>query len=219
MSTQTAAQEWDAIAALVEENAEELGAMTTHSELYAWAKEQELATKSKFPKFKTEIRKQLDLDYDELRAEAKKRYEEELEAKAEALNAESKDGPRVVLNAAGDAEVNSFAVCKGEKVLWYGTFHPDDKHYDGEQTTADVEAMKKAVWLATKIKEAAKVETLMLELHVCNHEVPKPTGACVKAGLGLEFHLNDQGVPAVDWCRENGFLGWREVALPPLVDM
>lgn len=218
MPQATTAQEWDEIAALVTEHSDTLSALEAHGDLYRWAKDNDLATKRKFPKFKTELRKQLSIDYDEMRETAKARYEEEIQEKAEALNAAATDGPRLVLNSAGDAEVHSYAVCQGEKVLWYGEFFPDEKGYErGDQASADTAAMQKAVWLAAKAKEAAEVDTLMLELHVINHEVPVPVAACVKAGLGLDFHL-DENAPAIEWCRENGFQSWREVVLPDLIE-
>ena len=217
MTQVSTAQEWDEIAALVAEHSDDLTALESHGDLYRWAKDNDLATKRKFPKFKTELRKQLSIDYDELRETAKANYEQEIKEKAEQLNETSANGPRVVLNAAGDAEVNSYAVCTGEKVLWYGEFFADEKGYEpGDQASADTAAMQKAVWLAAKAKEAAQVDTLMLELHVLNHEVPAPVAACVKGGLGLEFHI-DEDAPALEWCRENGFQSWREVVLQDLI--
>ena len=217
MTKPNGAQEWDEIAAIVAENAEDLKELTSHGDLFRWAKDNDLATKTKFPKFKSELRKQIGHDYDELRAIAKESYEQDIQQKAQELNEKAEQGPRLVLNTAGDAEVGTYAVCAGESVLWYGDFFEDDKDYEeGDQTSADVSAMKKAVWLATKIKEAAEAETLMLELHVVNHEVPVPTSACVKAGLGLDFQIID-GVPANEWCRENGYKSWRQVSLPELV--
>lgn len=57
----------------------------------------------------------------------------------------------------------------------------------------------------------------MLELHVLNHEVPAPTSACVKAGLGLNYRIDDEAEHALEWARENGFQSWREVVLSDII--
>ena len=212
------ADEWDHVAGLVSQHDAELKECATPREFFQWAQDHKLATKTKFPKFKTELRKQLGVDYDELREKTRAEANERAQREVAELTEKAEDGPRIILTAAGDAEVNSYAVCYGGKVAWYGEFFPDDKGYSqGDQTSADTEAMKKAVWLAAKAKEELGLDTLMLELHILNHEVPTPTRACAKAGLGLDFHIDDTAEIALEWARENGFQSWREVALKDLL--
>lgn len=213
MST-TTAQDWDTAAAVVRDHADDLSAMTTHSELYTFAKENDLATKLLFPKFKTELRKQLRIDYEQLR-------EQTLTARVKELEAQGKQAPTVELFAAGDIEVNSFAVCRAnEEDPWYGTFHENDQVQT--QDEADLSAARKAIYLAGKARENAGLEVLHLQLQVTNHAVT--TKALMRDMLknqvwvSVEIIDDPNGSPALELCRAPGFRGWREVSLNDLME-
>ena len=75
---------WDTARDAVRAGADELRSMSTHTELFQWAKDHHLDTKSLFPKYKTELRKQLHIDYDALRAATMAARAEELTAAAAA---------------------------------------------------------------------------------------------------------------------------------------
>jgi|CXWK01.1.fsa_nt_gi hypothetical protein len=212
--TSTTAQDWDIAAAAVRDNATALSAMSTHSDLYTFAKEHELATKLLFPKFKTELRKQLRIDYEQLREDTLTARLKELEDKAE-------QAPTIELYCAGDAEVDSYAVCReGEEDPWYGTFHANDNVADQDQ--ADQSAAGKAVYLAGKAREVGEHEMVHLQLSVTNHIVTRKSlmrdMLKHKVWVSIEVIDDPNGNPALELCRAPGFRGWREVSLNDLIE-
>lgn len=209
----SASAQWDEVGKAVKEGAEELRLLTTHSDLYAWAKEHKFATASMFPKFKTELNKRLDIDYDELRSIAQRERLAQIEADAA-------DGPLVELWAAGDDEVSSYAVCgPGGLVAWYGEFYEEDKiRKEGDQNSADLSAAGKAVFLAGKVRGELEVPALTVRIHVLNHHVRADDlmRAALGAGVVVEIDVDDD-TTALDWCREPGSKSWRETKLERLV--
>ncbi|QHE73038.1 hypothetical protein [Rhodococcus sp. WAY2] len=212
-SSSSSAQQWDEVGKAVKAGADELRALTTHSQLYEWAKEHKFATASMFPKFKTELNKRLDIDYDELRSIAQRERLAQIEAAAV-------DGPLVELWAAGDDEVSSFAVCGSEGfVAWYGEFFAGDKiRKEGDQNSADLSAAGKAVFLAGKVREELEVDALTVRIHVLNHHVRSEDlmRASLGAGVVVEIDVDDD-TTALDWCREPGSKSWRETKLERLL--
>lgn len=205
--------QWDEVGKAVKEGAEELRLLTTHSDLYAWAKEHKFATASMFPKFKTELNKRLDIDYDELRSIAQRERLTQIEADAA-------DGPLVELWATGDDEVSSYAVCGPDGlVAWYGEFYEEDKiRKEGDQNSADLSAAGKAVFLAGKVRGELEVPALTVRIHVLNHHVRADDlmRAALGAGVVVEIDVDDD-TTALDWCREPGSKSWRETKLERLV--
>ncbi|MFF2088598.1 hypothetical protein ACFVVM_32845 [Nocardia sp. NPDC058176] len=205
----TEAEEWEFVKGKVRDNAAELKAMTRPKELLDWAKSNGLDTGWLFKKFKAELRKQLYLDYDELRATALEKAKQEIAEHAAA-------GPLITLWSAGDAEVDSYAICaENGDVAWYNTFYDDDKVDD--QTSADIAAAQKAIWLAGKVREEVGADAARLALTVSNHEVqaadPKLATAAVKAHLVVEIEISDDVNPALEWCQTPGFQRWQEFRL------
>eukprot|EP01133_Synstelium_polycarpum_P028380 gene28380-34430_t len=149
--TASAATEWEQAAAAVRAAADELRTSDS-SAMRAWAKSNNLLSRSMWPKVKRELVKQLDLDYDVLRdAEATKRKNEIAEAAATA--------PFAVLGPVDDA-------------AWYGTFHKNDTVFkEGNQRSADDSAAGKAIFLAGKAREDANVPAVRLLLHISNPEI------------------------------------------------
>ena len=130
------------------------------------------------------------------------------------------DAPQVTLYAAGDSEVNSFAICSehGEDP-WYGEFHPNDKVTD--QDGADICSARKAIYLAGQAREQENLDLIGLHLVVSNHRV---TAEAVqrdslrhKVFVTIDVVDGDEDNPALEVCRLPGFRSWREVSLTDLV--
>ena len=211
--TSNDAADWDTAQAAVRNNREVLGSMTSHTELFIWATENGIDNASLFTKFKTELRKQLHIDYDELRQKA-------FDARTAELAEQAADAPQVTLYAAGDSEVDSFAVCNEDgEDPWYGTFHDNDRVTD--QDGADLAAARKAIYLAGKARDQEDLEVIRLRLVVSNHRV---TAEAVqrdslrhKVFVTIEVVDIGEDNPALEVCRLPGFRTWREVSLTDLV--
>ena len=207
--------EWDIASAAVSEHAEQLQQMTTHSEIYTWAKANDLTTRTLFPKVKAQLRKQLSIDYDQLRQTTNGH-------RAEQLAADAADAPEIVLWAAGDDETGTFALTDTEGgALWYSTFHSQDKLYNpGDQASASTSAAEKAVYLAGQARREADLEVVRLTVRVSDHRVD--ADAITRAGLQARavviIDVTDEDNPAADWCRAPGFRNWREIDLSALLN-
>lgn len=212
--TKSDTKDWETAQKVVRDNATALRSMTTHTELYTWAKGNTLATKRLFPKFKTELRKQLHIDYDALREQAiADRYAQ--------LTAVAGDAPTIELCCAGDGEVSTFAICNSEGGdPWYGDFYEEDPIYrEGEQLTADVSAAGKAIYLAGQAREFADLEAVKLVLTTSNHAVDIDVlrRDSVRHRVLVELAVSDEN-PALPMCRDlPGYRGWREVSLTDLL--
>ncbi|WP_331765149.1 hypothetical protein [Nocardia sp. NBC_01388] len=213
----TTSATWDTITEAITADAEKLKAMTTHGELYGWAKDHGL-TGTQFAAVKRELRK-IGVDYDAIR-------EEVTRARLSELNADAAEGvPVIRLSAAGADAVNSYAVCDGEgTVLWYGTFFERDRHYHkGNQVSADFSAAAKAIFLASKARQLAKVELARLHLTLTNPHVD--TAALIREAtawrLLLDIEINDDPAnppAAVAWCENAGFQDWKDADLAALIE-
>lgn len=205
------AADWDTARTAVRDNATALREMTSHADLFRWAKEHGIDTGSLFRKFKTELRKQLHIDYDALRQRA-------VDARLAEMAAAAPSAPQVRRFTAGDIEVEAFAVCAEDgEDPWYGDFHDNDSVTD--QTSADVAAARKAIYLAGKAREQEDLDLIALRLVVSNHHVT--TEALQRDMLRHHVHVTlevvDGGNPALDVCRQPGFRGWREVSLTDML--
>lgn len=207
------AADWDTARDAVRDNSTALTAMTSHTELFTWAKDNGIDNGSLFAKFKTELRKQLHIDYDELRQKA---FDERLEEMAQ----QAANAPQVTLYAAGDSEVDSFAVCSehGEDP-WYGEFHDNDKVSD--QDSADISAARKAIYLAGQAREQNNLELIGLHLvvsnHRINHLVLQRDSLRHKVFVTIDVVDTGEENPALEVCRLPGFRSWREVSLTDLL--
>ncbi|WP_280386615.1 hypothetical protein [Nocardia wallacei] len=207
--------EWDIATAAVADHADQLRQMATHGEIYAWAKEHDLTTRTLFPKVKAQLRKQLGIDYNSLR-------EATNEQRAEQLAAAAADAPEIVLWAAGDDEAGTFAICNDEgEVLWYSTFHPNDRLYkSGDQSSASTSAAEKAVYLAGQARrESGDIDGVRLTLRVSDHRLDTAivTAAGVFARVLVAVDVTSEDNPALEWCRAPGFKHWREARLSALI--
>ncbi|MBR7194653.1 hypothetical protein [Gordonia sp. SCSIO 19800] len=212
-NTANDAADWDTARDAVRDSSETLKTMSSHSELFTWAEGNGLNTPSLFTKFKAELRKQLHIDYNELRQKA-------FDTRTEEMAQQAADAPQVTLYAAGDSEVDSFAICSehGEDP-WYGEFHPNDKVSD--QDSADLSAARKAIYLAGQAREQENLELIGLRLVVSNHRVTDQTlqrdSLRHKVFVTIDVVDNGEDNPALEVCRLPGFRSWREVSLTDLL--
>lgn len=207
------AADWDTARDAVRAHSEAFKAMTSHVELFKWAENNGLNTPSLFTKFKAELRKQLHIDYNDLRQKA-------FDARLEEMAMQAAAAPQVTLFAAGDSEVDSFAICSehGEDP-WYGEFHANDKVTD--QDSADICAARKAIYLAGQAREQENLELVGLRLVVSNHRVTDQTVQrdSLRHRVFVSIEVVDGGEenPALEVCRLPGFRSWREVSLTDLL--
>ena len=205
-------RDWDRAETAVDGHADELRAMTTHTELYAWATDNKLATKTLWPKVKHVMKTRLGIDYNAMREAA-------LTAQAADVAAAAADAPVVELWTAGDAEVSTFAVCDetGEQA-WYGEFGEHDRMFTGDDLSAEHAAADKAVFLAGKVREDAGLDTIQLVIHACHPDVDAAAlaGTAGRHRVAVTVDVDDQN-PAVALCRAPGSRAWREVDLAVLL--
>jgi hypothetical protein len=212
--TNGTAQAWEQAKKTVADNSEALSTLDSHAAIYAWAKENGMATKILFPKFKTELIKQLSIDYDALREQAYTQRRDQIAAAAA-------DGPLIELFTAAEDEVRSYAICGPDgAIVTYGEFHENDRTYHhGDQDSADRSVAEFALFIAGQAREEANATAARLRLHVLNHEVAADDPVLVRAALRGHIDLTidiDQDSPALEWCRENGYKTWRETRLTTL---
>lgn len=77
----------------------------------------------------------------------------------------------VTLFVDAKARCQRFGICdQAGEVLWYGIFFEDDQSFNygdrNEQSACECAAARKAIWLASKIKEAAGAVAIRLNLKV-----------------------------------------------------
>lgn len=209
----THTSEWDTAEQAVTDGAATLRDAHTHRDIRAWATDAGVATKALWPKVKTELRKQLDIDYDQLRADT-------TAAESEQLAQEAELAPLIELCCAGDSEVGTYAVCAAadDHESWYGDFHAKDLIYrSGDDLSAERSAADKAIFLAGKAREKAGLQTVRLVLHTSHHELTAEHVASPAARhrVAVTLELSDQN-PAIALCRAPGYRTWREIRLDAL---
>lgn len=207
-------QDWDTAEQAVTDGADQLRTATTHRDIRAWAQDAGVATKRLWPKVKTELRKQLDIDYDQLR-------EDTVTAEAAEVDAAAADAPVIELFCAGDDEVATYAVCAvhDDHESWYGQFHEKDIVYrPGDELSAERSAADKAIYLAGKAREKAGLDTVRLILHTSHHElsIDQLAATASRHRVSLTIEVTDQN-PAIALCRAPGYRTWREITLSSLI--
>jgi hypothetical protein len=140
----------------VTENLETLKSMD-HGGLFRFAKEHGFDSRAGFSAFKKALAKS-GIDYDAMR-------QEKTLAKIAAMAHQATRS--VTLYCDAKARTDRFAICdKTGAPVWFGKFFDNDGEYDGEQSSGEMAAALKAVWLASKIAEAAGESTVRLKLMV-----------------------------------------------------
>lgn len=134
---------------------DQLIGLTNHSDLRNWAINNGMDNRSAFPRFKLAL-KEIGIDYNQMRSGRSQKESEELN---QAIHFS------VELYVDAKASYGKFGITdKDGDVLWYGKFFDNDEA--GEQSAAELSAAKKAVWLASKIKEAINENAIELILYV-----------------------------------------------------
>jgi hypothetical protein len=144
--------------------------------------------------------------------------------------------PALTMFSDAKARKDRFAICDAVgKPLWFGKFFDNDKDYNGEQSSGEMAAAKKAVWLTSKIKEAVGADTIRLTLKVdaewltyANGVALGDEGAGGKARalgfaarrLGVDLwveHIRGVDNPADAYTVGTGFKSWKKNDLKALV--
>lgn len=186
--------------------------------LRGWALVNGMDSQAGFANFKKALLSELGVDYDAVRGEAKT-------AKAAATAATADF--QTTLYSDAKASKDRYAVCgpNGEP-LWYGRFFDNDKTYDGEQSSGELAAALKAVWLARRIAEAAGATVIKLNLRVdaewltwANEaaagdkarggKARQLAAAAAKYGVILHVeHISGAKNPADKWTVADGHMRW-----------
>jgi hypothetical protein len=164
------------------------------------------------------------IDYNSLRDARREERQEEREASVT-------HGVTFYSDAKASAE--RFAICdRGGSPVWYGRFFDDDRDFDGEQSSGEMAAAKKAVWLASKVAQAVGgVVRLTLKVDAewltwANGTDPRRGGgardlrcAAQRLGVVLEVeHIAGTSNPADEYTTGHGFARWQDTDLAGLVD-
>ena len=189
-----------------------LKAMTSHTELRNWALSNGMDNRSAFPKFKDAL-KGIGVDYESIRSGVRKQQQ---------LNLVSKIKHQVTLYVDAKASHNRFGITDEDgNVLWYGKFFDNDQDYNGEQSSGELAAAKKAVWLASKIKEAVGDDAIKLILFVdaqwlTYQDHPGQKGyALTQISKKYDIDLNVEWIPGTDnpadkWTVSSGYKKWSD---------
>jgi hypothetical protein len=130
----------------------ELQAMATSLELKMWSYKHGMNSAAGFANFKKALLT-IGINYDELRDSAKPKANYLAEVATH----------RVTLYSDYKQRGEKFAVCNEDGgVLWYGRLFEGDT----EQSSGELAAALKAVWLAGQIRQAVNAEAIELELRV-----------------------------------------------------
>lgn len=191
----------------VEASIEFLRTCESHTQLREWALANGMDNRAAFPKFKDALN-EFGISYDEMRSGAKA---ETAAAVASQITHE------LVLITDAKASRSRFAVCAGDGTpLWHGRFFDSDSDFNGEQSSGELAAAKKAVWLATKIKERIGAPAMRLILKVdaqwlTYQEKFKQKGSILSSkarAANIELHvvwIAGTSNPADKWTVATGF--------------
>lgn len=121
------------------------------------------------------------------------------------------------------ARCQRFAVCGAdEKVAWFGIFFEDDQSFSygdrNEQSACECAAARKAIWFASKIKEAVGATAIKLTLNVDANWLCTLAGkASVLATDARRFNIelimnwiSGTSNPADQFTTANGFKKWSD---------
>jgi hypothetical protein len=205
---------------IVQANQEAALACKTPQEIRAFIESIGCATQLRWKKAVEAIVEIGGLDYYQAKAEQQKKDEERL--KSEVTH-------EITLYSDAAAAFQRYAICGGDKQpLWYGRFFEDDRSFSygdpAEQSACECAAARKAIWLASKVKEAVGAKAIRLKLLVDAQWLVSLSGkAAILASdakrfgvaLGMEWVPGDQN-PADQYSRCRGFKRWDEEPLPSL---
>lgn len=191
---------------LVNENITILQAMTTCRELHQWAKANGCDSASGFSAFKKALLA-AGIDYDGVKNAAK-----------DSLAGQVTHD--ITLYSDAKASHGRFGICGADgNVVWHGRFFAEDNAR--EQSDAELEAAKKAVWMASKIKEAAGAKvaklTLLVDAQWLVYQDNSKQKGFVLTQLATRFGLvlDVQWIPGTDnpadeWTVASGYKKWSD---------
>lgn len=127
------------------------------------------------------------------------------------------------------ARCQRFGICDADgDVVWHGIFFEDDQSFSygdrNEQSACECAAARKAIWLASKIKEAVGAPALRLNLKVDAQWLCTGGGKATilqsdarrfNIDLNLEWIPGTEN-PADEWTTAGGFKKWNEEPLAEL---
>ncbi|AGG68094.1 hypothetical protein [Corynebacterium callunae] len=218
----TANGQWQEVKDLVNDHIDELKTMS-HTDIKEFAKEHKLMTKSGFPKLKT-VLKTKGIDYEALRDEASQQRAEDLEARAETIADEAKNGPEIRLHSAAidrDGQGSFAIVDSSSQAVWYGKFFDDDRIWTkGDPVSAEQSAADKAVWIAGKAValSGASAGSLILGVTHPDLDVDELVRAGVRNNVAVTIVFEEDSF-AVSMAETPGFMKWQEYDLQQLLDL
>lgn len=234
MAALSRAQEWDKAKSFVAERADDLRQFDTPGAIFKYCEKNKHAGKSLWPKIKTEIRKQLDIDLDQLRADAAQAVAD----KAHKLSQSADGSPTVELYTSGelvekptrneadedDIEiVPVFALTDvAGNPVWYNSVHPNDRDKITDELAVATDAARKAVWLAGQVRDDQGLEMVQVIIHH-SHPGLDPDAlarAGVKHLVAVKLvHVDDPADnPATAVCLDaHGYRDWHEHRLSDLL--
>lgn len=207
----------------VDNNIEELRAMSLF-DLYSWAKKNKYDNKSAFPRFKKALNEN-GINYDAMKREKDLKKENELKSKC---------NHKTTFIIDGAAKHDRYAICDEDgNPVWHGRFFENDYDYNGEQSTSEFATAKKAIWLASKIKDAINESVIELELRTdaewlcwANNTDGKGGKAkllktqATKLNIILDvIHIEGASNPADYYSRTQGFKKWQDNDLVALAKL
>jgi hypothetical protein len=187
----------------------------SRQELVAWAESHGIDNRSAWGRYKAALREVVGVNFDALR---------NVERRSQADVLENSVTHRLVLYSDAKASKERFGICGPDRApVWYGRFFPDDPDFDGEQSSGEMAAAKKAVWLASKVAEALG-GTVALDLRVdaewlCWANATDGRGgkaqvlanAARRLGVALTVsHIPGTQNPADKWTIADGYQRWQD---------
>ena len=198
----------------VEQDKEHLSSCSYH-DLLTWADAHGINNRSAWGKYKVALN-DIDVDFNSLRNVSRSAKRAELAESAT---------HRLLLYSDAKASMDRFGICGPDREpVWYGKFFDNDKDYNGEQSSGELAAAKKSVWLAAKVAERLG-GVIELELRVdakwlCwanNLEDNRGGKAHLLAqaaqlhGVALDVtHISGRENPADKWTVARGYLPWQD---------
>lgn len=206
------------ISQIVKDNSSELKLAVNHVELRQWGEEKGWNNRSAFPRYKKALL-EIGIDYDGMKGITHMVQSKELEDQIEYS---------LTLYVDAKASYGNYGICdKDGNILWYGKFFPDDNA--GEQSMAEVCAAKKAVWLASKVKEAIGNKPIHLKLIVdaqwlCYQDHAGQKGyVLTQAARKYNIKLDVEWIPGISnpadkWTTATGYKKWQDNDLTKLCE-
>ena len=144
----------------------------------------------------------------------------------------------LVLFSDAKARTGRFAICDADgQPVWYGRFFDDDRDFNGEQSSGEMAAAKKAAWLASRVAAGVngsvhltlRVDAKWLTWANCRAAGDYKTGgkarslseAAERLGVVLTVeHVAGAANPADKWTTASGYQRWQDYVpgLPALVE-